>query len=99
MCAGITAIIIAVGMSSRDFPFLSDGLVKRPRNWLAIVNHEQQENELDAIRNSVNRGSPFGDNKWIKRIAARLNLGSTINQRGRPHKKEEKEQPLLFLNL
>jgi putative transposase len=56
-----------------------------------MVNHEQQENELDAIRNSVNRGSPFGDNEWIKRIAARLNLESTINPRGRPHKKQEKK--------
>ena len=75
----------------RDYPFLSDGPVKRPRNWLARVNHEQEENELDAIRNSVNRGSPFGDNEWIKRIAARLNLESTINPRGRPHKKEVKK--------
>jgi hypothetical protein len=38
----------------------------------------------------INRGSPFGDNEWTKRIAAKLNLECTISPRGRPPKKEEK---------
>jgi len=46
-------------MKRSDYPFLSDGPIDRPCNWLRLVNQQQPEAELEAIRNSVNRGAPF----------------------------------------
>ncbi len=73
-----------------NYPFLLDGPVERPDDWRSFVNQQRPDVELVAIRNCVNRGSPFGDDHWAKQIAARLGLESTINPRGRPRKKEKK---------
>ncbi len=58
--------------------------VARPRNWAALVNAPQTEAEVEAIRRSVNRGQPFGDEAWVKKCAARLGLEFTLRRRGRP---------------
>jgi REP element-mobilizing transposase RayT len=50
------------------------------------VNEPQTKQELDAIRLSVNRGQPFGNDDWQKRTAARLGLEFTLHPRGRPRK-------------
>ena len=63
---------------------LSDWPVKRPRNWLAKVNDPEREDELKALRQSVNRGQPFGDDAWLSRAVERQGLKSTIRPRGRP---------------
>jgi hypothetical protein len=33
------------------------------------VNRPQREAELDALRRSVQRGRPYGDDAWVKRTA------------------------------
>jgi putative transposase len=66
--------------------FLSKGPVARPAGWLGLVNQEQTQSELDMVRNSMNRGSPFGNDEWSKRVAVELGLESAINPRGRPRK-------------
>ena len=48
----------------------------------------QSESELAAVRRSVERGQPYGDAAWIRTIAARLGLESTLRPRGRPRKPE-----------
>jgi REP element-mobilizing transposase RayT len=50
------------------------------------VNEPQTKQELGAIRLSVNRGQPFGNDDWQKRTAARLRLEFTLHPRGRPRK-------------
>ena len=62
--------------------------LRRPRNWLDFVNMPQTEGEVAALRKCVRRGTPFGDDQWMKSSALRLGLGSTIRPRGRPRKKE-----------
>jgi hypothetical protein len=42
------------------------------------------EAELSALRRSVGRGSPFGDESWTARAVDRLGLATTIRLRGRP---------------
>ncbi len=64
--------------------FLSDWPVDRPRNWVGFVNRPETGTELDALRTSVQRGRPFGDEPWQQRIAKRLDLESTLRPRGRP---------------
>jgi putative transposase len=64
--------------------FLSEWPVSRPRNWVVRVNQPQTEGELQAVRQSVQRGRPFGSETWVGRMAKRLGLESTLRSRGRP---------------
>ena len=68
-----------------EFPqLLSDWPVPRPRNWVAMVNAAQTEAELTALRHSIARGAPFGNQRWMQRVAKRLGLESSLRPRGRP---------------
>ena len=64
--------------------WLSDWPVERPRHWLTFVNHAQSASELEALRLSVKRGRPFGDDAWVKRMATRFGMEYTLRPRGRP---------------
>jgi putative transposase len=67
----------------KPFP-LADWPVDRPRNWLAVVNEPMPEADLEPLRVSVNRGRPWGQQEWVRTIAKRLALESTLRDRGRP---------------
>ena len=56
----------------------------RPASWVEHVNAVQSEAELYGLRNSIQRGTPFGSAVWRRATAARLGLGSTHKLRGRP---------------
>jgi putative transposase len=71
---------------------LSDWPVARPENWVRLVNEVQTEGELAALRQSVQRGQPFGAESWTKETAVRLGLESTLRQRGRPRKAAGEEK-------
>lgn len=58
----------------------------RPPNWTAWVNQPQTQAELDAIRQCVARGRPYGADEWATKTAAQLGLESTLRGRGRPKK-------------
>jgi putative transposase len=58
----------------------------RPRDWVRHVQRAQTEAELAVIRRSVQRGQPFGDDRWVSTTAEQLGLESTIRPRGRPRK-------------
>ena len=73
--------------SERGKPFrLATWPVDRPRNWLAAVNEEHSEDDLKPLRISVNRGRPWGEEDWVRTIARRLGLVSTLRNPGRPRK-------------
>ncbi len=65
---------------------LDDGPLALPRRWTRRVQSAQTEAELEALRRSVVRGSPFGTPSWQQRTAERLGLQSTLRPRGRPWK-------------
>ena len=65
---------------------LSEWPVKMPRNWVDRVNKAQTEAAVEALRRSVNRGSPFGAEDWQEETAKDLGLGFTLRPRGRPRK-------------
>jgi putative transposase len=69
---------------------LSDGPVSIPRNWVSLVNKPATEAELAALRKSLERGTPFGNERWAERTAKRLGLDATLNPRGRPRKHPKK---------
>ena len=71
----------------RDRPgYLTDGPMGRPSDWVRRVNRPETDAELEAIRKSINRGTPFGTKAWQTRAAARFRLQSTLRPRGRPRK-------------
>ena len=65
---------------------LSTWPVRRSPGWLEHVNKALSESELKALRQSVTRGNPYGNDHWSNRIIRKLGLESTIRPRGRPRK-------------
>jgi putative transposase len=70
---------------------LSDWPLPRPRLWLQHVNRPQSDAEVQAIRRSVQRGQPYGEDPWVRKTALQLGLESTLRARGRPRKVESNE--------
>ena len=74
--------------NQRGLAMLADGPVPRPPDWVDFVNEPQTMAELDSLRQSVNRGRPFGDDEWSDGVVQRLGLESAMRPRGRPRKAE-----------
>jgi len=70
--------------------FLHPGPVERPHDWIARVNARMTAAEEESLRQSVQRGTPFGTPTWVTRVASRLGLESTLRPRGRPRKEAKK---------
>jgi len=65
---------------------LSSLPVELPDNYLVWVNQKEAEETLTDLRQSVNRGVPYGRKDWVDEKVAVYKLGVTINGRGRPRK-------------
>ncbi len=63
---------------------LSKWPIRRPRDWVSFVNKPASEKELAAIRNSSNRGTPYGSPDWVNATAKKYGLESTLRRPGRP---------------
>jgi putative transposase len=63
---------------------LDDGPEPLPRGWVAKVNTPIEPETLKALRNSVQRGTPYGSAKWRARVVDKLGLEHTMRPRGRP---------------
>ena len=73
------------GQRERKPPtWLSPWPVEQPRDWVVRVNRPQTALELEALRVSVQRGRPFGEEGWVQRMARRFGMESTLRPRGRP---------------
>jgi putative transposase len=58
----------------------------RDRRWLERVNEPLSVGDLQRLRLSVERGRPYGEDKWTEKTARQLGLESTLRSRGRPRK-------------
>ena len=68
---------------------IKDWPVETPRSWTAFVNRPETGKELEALRRSVARGAPYGDDAWQKRTAVRLKLESSLRNPWRPKKNKK----------
>ena len=68
---------------------LHPGPVDRPRNWIKRVNQPETNADLQAIRQSIGRGSPYGETGWASQAAIDLGLEVTLRPRGRPRKEKK----------
>lgn len=69
-----------------NVPWLSAGPVALPDGWTEHVNGVETEVELAALRRSVVRGTPFGEELWQAQTVEALGLQSSLRPRGRPKK-------------
>src|SRR5262249_50085431 len=53
-----------------------------------VMNTPLAQKELQQLRSSLRRGTPFGASAWTKVTAARLGLESSLRPPGRPCKSE-----------
>jgi putative transposase len=77
-----------------DAAVLDEGPVPLPGDWVRHVRSVQTEAELAALRRSVVRGTPFGEESWQERTGKRLGLESTLRARGRPQKPPADQKPI-----
>lgn len=63
---------------------LSAWPIPRSPNWVERVNRAQTPQEIAAVRTSVQRGRPFGEETWARQVAQRSGLEYTFRPRGRP---------------
>jgi putative transposase len=69
-------------------PWLHDWPLPMPERWLHHVNKPDTEEELAALRRSVWRGAPYGDQLWQQQTAKALGLESALRSPGRPRKQK-----------
>ena len=60
--------------------------VAEPPGWIATVNQPESETELSALRCSLRRGCPLGDDAWAAAMAQKLDLTCSLRPLGRPRK-------------
>ncbi len=72
--------------NAADQTLLAPWPLSRKASWVEHVNEPLTEGELAAVRQSVDRGRPFGESTWRDRAVRRLSLESTLRPRGRPRK-------------
>ena len=82
----------SAGVPPKDsqVPTLDPGPVPRVADWLRWVNEPQTEGELEALRESIKRGRPYGSETWQRATADQLGLEASLKPRGRPRKGREK---------
>lgn len=59
---------------------------ERPGDWATMVNTPLTDAELALLRRCVRRGTPFGDDLWVRQTVQTLGLESTLRPQGRPKK-------------
>ena len=70
--------------SSKQKKILSAWPLDPPRSYLAWLNKPQIEKEEQAIELVTQKGSPFGEERWMSRIVKKYHLESTLRFPGRP---------------
>lgn len=70
--------------SKKEKKLLAPLPIDLPTNYLKSVNEVLKEENLKGLRNSVNKGTPFGKEVWVEKMVEEYNLRYTVRGRGRP---------------
>ena len=57
-----------------------------PDNYDKLLSLTEEKKKLEVIRNSVNRGKPYGSVNWTNKVLKKFGLEITERKRGRPKK-------------
>lgn len=81
-----SAWLRANGDMTRLARLIDESPVDLPKNYLKWINTPDKEDDLEQLRTSVRRGSPFGGESWMENMIQAHNLISTVRREGRPGK-------------
>ena len=72
--------------SAKEKQLLTSPPTSLPKNYQIWVNTPETNKELEVLRASVNKGTPFGNMEWVERMVERFGLQATMRKVGRPKK-------------
>jgi putative transposase len=72
--------------TTKQKTLLSELPIDLPRNYRSWINTPDSQKDLESLRESVKRGAPFGDIRWVERMVDKYKLSSTVRSPGRPKK-------------
>jgi len=59
-----------------------------PDEYVEWINTSENPDDLNMIRNSVNKSVPYGRERWVEKMISKHHLESTLRSPGRPKNKE-----------
>ena len=65
---------------------LATNSITWPRNYEELLTITEEKEKVDIIRNSINRGKPYGSISWTDKVLKKFGLEITERRRGRPKK-------------
>ena len=75
-----------VSGSIKQKQLLANLPIELPNNYLGWVNEKEGKTNLLSLRQSVNKGTPFGGEEWISQTVDLYNLDATLRKPGRQKK-------------
>lgn len=72
--------------TNKQRKFLSPSPTPFPEKYRAWINTDNKEEEISELRNSVNKGVPYGREKWAANMVEEHKLFPTLRRPGRPKK-------------
>jgi len=72
--------------TKQEQKLLSDPPVDFPRNYRFWINTSERADDIKAIRLSVNKGVPYGRDRWVDAMVEKYHLETTLRTAGRPRK-------------
>lgn len=63
---------------------LHESPVPLPEHYIKWINTQEREDTLQVIRNSVNKGAPYGRGDWVNAMVEKYKLETTLRGGGRP---------------
>lgn len=60
--------------------------IEWPEDYISWVNFSETSDELNAIRQSVNKSMPYGREYWVEKMVINHHLETTLRNAGRPKK-------------
>lgn len=70
--------------TSEQKKFLDEIPTELPDDYIKWINTEDKSDDLDMIRNSVNKSVPYGKELWVEKMVSKHHLESTLRSPGRP---------------
>ncbi len=79
---------LRVNGNSEQKKIITDTRVDFPKDYCRWVNVVDEDSTITALRNSVNKSTPYGRNSWVTQMIGEHGLESTVRPGGRPLKQQ-----------
>ncbi|HMD84051.1 MAG TPA: transposase [Terriglobia bacterium] len=81
-----SSVYVRLHGTEKQKKMLSPWPTAEPGDYRKWLNHSQGREEIDKIRDALQRSRPYGSEKWVSRAVAKFGLKNTLRNRGRPKK-------------